>query len=710
MSSYFQYEILTPGIYKVNIGYPEQPINILNRRSLEDLNEVLEAIETDPEAKGVIFKSIKSDFIVGSDVSEYSQFLDAEKAYNHSIWSQEIFDKISNLEAVTIAAIDGVCLNIGLELALACDWRIAANNEKTLLGFTEIDLGLIPSLGGTQKTPYLIGIESTLEMVLKGHKLAPKKALKMGLVDAICHPADIDMLAKSFLSHKNQRSPKVTKKISNLPRWAIEKNSIGRKILEKKLRDSIKSYNYPNYPATLGAIDSIFRGYNESLKKGSSIEARIFADLTQTKEAHCLIHIFNSEQAVIKKINHHINRSAKKIETVGLIGAGFMGAGITAVCGEKGIRVRLSDPNKEAIGRCLNSCSEYFNHMTNQQVGRGIEYQRKMAHISPCTSYSGINRCDIVLEAVFEDLELKQNILNDIEKRCSPDLIFASNTSTIPISQIASKAKNPERVIGMHFFSPVEQIPLLEIVRTPETSNLALAKAISLGRSMDKKMIVVQDSPGFFSTRTLAFFLAEAALLIEEGASPSKIDKCLTDFGFSIGPVTLMDEIGIDVTSYIFKMMRTSFLDTCNQSSCVDALLESGRLGVKNNKGFYSYKRQKKGLPDPFVQKLIGIEKQREISEIEITERCLLSFINEAARCLEEGILSSAYDGDLGSIYGLGFPAYRGGPFKYIDQMGSQNIVDRMFEVADNHGNRNRPCQLLIDHAVSGKQFFPKEL
>ena len=532
----------------------------------------------------------------------------------------------------------------------------------------------------------------------------------MGLVDAICHPADIDVLAKSFLSQKNQRIPKVTKKISNLPRWAIEKNSIGRKILEKKLRGSIKSYNSANYTAALGAIDSIFRGYNESLKKGASIEARIFADLTQTKEAHCLMHVFNSEQEITKKTNHYINRSAKKIEKVGVIGAGFMGAGITAVCGEKGIRVRLSDPNKEAIGRCLNSCSKYLSQMTKNQAGHGIEYHRKMAHISPCTSYRGINRCDIVLEAAFEDLELKQKILSDIEKRCSPDLIFASNTSTIPISQIAAKAKNPERVIGMHFFSPVEEIPLLEIVRTRETSDLALAKAISLGRSMDKKVIIVQDSPGFFSTRTLAFFLAEAALLIEEGASAIKIDKCLTDFGFSIGPVTLMDEIGIDVTSYIFKMMRNSFPDTSNQSSCVDALLESGRLGVKNNKGFYSYMHRKKGPPDPFVQKLIGIEKQREISDIEIVERCLSSFINEAARCLEEGILHSAYDGDLGSIYGLGFPAHRGGPFKYIDQMGSQNIVDRMFEVADNHGNRNRPCQLLIDHAASGNQFFPKEL
>ena len=720
MSQFFTTEM--DGSVKVVIfDRKDKDMNVLSEVVLRDFEAILQEAKIDKALTGLVFISGKSDqFIVGADVKEFAKYTTAEAMTGAASQLQQLFSMLGTMPFPTVSAINGPCLGGGLEMSLACTWRIATDEKSTGLALPEIQLGLIPGAGGTQRLPRLIGIQSALDMILTGKKIGGPKALKMGLVDACVPKGQLREQAVAMASKKRSMkagSPVVKGSLrgSDLAKMALEGNPIGRRIVERKAREMVDQKTKGFYPASYKALQAVFDGYESSLADGLKLEATLFGQLALTKESHSLIHLFHATTAIKKNDFRDAGKEKfgdRKTEMVGVIGAGFMGAGIATVCADKGLRVRLSDPNKPSLGKALKHINEFFQKKVERRRLKTFEASMKLNHISPSTSPIGLGACDIVVEAVFEDLGLKQNLLKQVEESANPDVIFASNTSALPISEIAQAARRPENVIGMHFFSPVEKMPLLEVVITEKTAPWVTARTVELGRTLGKQVIVVKDSPGFYTTRALAFYLAEAAQLLIDGCSMESIDRALTDFGYPVGPITLIDEVGIDVGIHVLKTMEKAFPERLTAPAGLRAIEESGRLGRKNNKGFYLYQDGKKGGPDGAVYDLIrkGQASNGAKPTDEILDRCNLLFVNECVRCLEEGILPSAYEGDVGMVFGLGFPPFWGGPFHYIDMIGAKIIAEKLKIFASKYGKRFEPAKLLTQHAESGKLFFPDEM
>ncbi|RZA13337.1 MAG: hypothetical protein EOP10_29900, partial [Proteobacteria bacterium] len=476
------------------------------------------------------------------------------------------------------------------------------------------------------------------------------------LADAAVHPKILESVALDF-ARKGKKKPKKaafsTKTIGKeLMHFATEANPFGRAIVEKKAREAVDKNTKGFYPAAYKALEAVFAAFDRKFEKGLELEAKLFAELAFTRESKSLIHLFHATTAA--KRNPYAEAGKKEFgdsapDLIGVVGSGFMGAGIATVFADKDVRVMLSDPNKDSTKRAMAGAYKYFMKKVKRGRLKPFELQTKLAHISPGANMQGFASADIVIEAVFEDLGLKQEILSQAESHAHPRQVFASNTSALPISRIAAKAKNPERVLGMHFFSPVEKMPLLEIVVTDKTADWAADRAFRAGLKMGKQIIVVKDSPGFYTTRALAFFLAEASLLLEEGSNIEEIDQALTDFGFPVGPITLMDEVGIDVGIHVLDEMRDAFPERVKLPHGLDAIQKSGRLGRKNGKGFFTYEDGEKVGPDESIYELMGEDKRtyKFVPAEDIADRCVFIFVNETIRCLEEGVLNHAYDGDI---------------------------------------------------------------
>ncbi len=716
MTQYFKTERTNENIQILRMGAEDKSVTVLGEVLLRELNDILDELVDSPEVKGLVIIGAKKDFALGADISDIAKFESMEEAKDGSLKMQGIFSKLDKLPFPTVAAINGQCLGGGLELALACKWRVVSENAT--LALPEIQLGLIPGAGGTQRLPRLVGLQTALDMILTGKRIPAKKALKMGLADAYVHPTQLEKVALSFALKK--RSAKNKGILSKLPRnlsaellhLATESNPIGRALVEKKAREMVERNTKGFYPAAFKALDAVFGGYDKKLEKGLDLEARTFGELAQTPESKGLIHLFHATTAAKRNDYAEAGKKVfgeKSSELVGVIGSGFMGAGIATVIADKDVRVLLSDPNKDSTKRAMTSAYKYFAKKAKKGRIKSYEVSRKLAHISPALSSRGFEKADIVVEAVFEDLGLKQEILAQVEMRSHEKQVFASNTSALPISEIAARAKFPERVLGMHFFSPVEKMPLLEIVVTPKTADWAVDRAFRLGAKMGKQIIVVKDSPGFYTTRALAFFLAEAALLLEEGANIEEIDIALTDFGFPVGPITLMDEVGIDVGTHVLESMKKAFGERIMIPNGLESIEQSGRLGRKNGKGFFVYQEGKKGEPDETIYELMGDRAYKFIPSEDIVDRCVMVFVNETVRCLEEGILASAYDGDLGAVFGLGFPPFLGGPLKYADSQGIENVYHKLRSLEERYGARFSPAAHLKSLVDAKGRFFPEE-
>jgi 3-hydroxyacyl-CoA dehydrogenase/enoyl-CoA hydratase/3-hydroxybutyryl-CoA epimerase len=701
----------------VTINRQGEEMNLFSQDVLQELEKIATRLSDDSELEGVVFISGKEgNFVAGADINQIASFKTSESATEGCRAMQEVLQKVADLQVPTVAAINGACLGGGLEFALSCDWRVVTNDPKTKLALPEIQLGLIPGAGGTQRLPRLIGIEQALDMILTGKNIAGKKALKLGLADA-CVPNGclLSQSVKFALRKKDKKAGKMTPDLSELPKWAIEGNPIGRKVMHRMAKEKVDAKTKGFYPASYKALEAVFDGFEMSLKNGLRLESKLFGELVVTRESQSLIHLFHATT----KAKKHAYRDAvrerfgkSKFSVIGVVGAGFMGAGVATVCSDKNIRVRISDPNKESIGRAFQYANDFFVKKLKRRRIKEFEKDRHMALISPGFSPIGFNQCDVVIEAVFEDLNLKSKILKTLEEQnTNPDWIFASNTSAIPISEIAKSSKSPERICGMHFFSPVEKMPLLEVVVTSKTADWVAGRAVQLGMEMGKQVIVVKDGPGFYTTRALAFFLAEATKILLEGTRIEDIDSALADFGFPVGPITLIDEVGIDIGIHVLSTVEKAFPDRLTAPPALQAILESGRLGRKNSKGFYLYQNGKKAQPDERIYELLnlGDKAPHRLQADEIIDRCLLLFINESARCLEEGILNSAYDGDIGAVFGLGFPPFQGGPFKYVDFVGAQAIVSSLKKLHEKYGERFRPAALLVDMAQTNRKFFSEE-
>ncbi len=710
----FQLVLGEDGIAVVTIDLPGESQNTLKAAFITEAHALLDRLEQDSAVQGVVFISGKpGSFIAGADINMLQACRTAAEATELSKAGQRFFDRLANFKVPMVAAIDGACLGGGLELALACHGRICTDQPKTALGLPEVMLGVLPGSGGTQRLPRLIGIPAALDLMLTGKHLNAQKARRLGLVDDVA-PATILLpsaiaLAKKLRSTRPVRNNASLFSVKGLTKLALEDNPLGRRILFQQAREQVLGKTRGHYPAPLRIIDCVEIGASRGLKKGLEAEALGFGELAVTPQARQLMHLYFATTALKKDSGVADARvQPRPVRKVGVLGAGLMGAGIAYVTANKArVPVRLKD--KEAAG--LNRGMAYLDRLLQKRLKRrsitsfeaGLERHRVM----PTLDFSGFHNVELVIEAVFEDLPLKHRMIADVEAHCPATTIFATNTSSIPITQIAAAAQRPENVIGMHYFSPVEKMPLLEVITTPQTAPEVIATTVDFGRKQGKTVIVVQDGAGFYVNRILAPYMNESGYLLAEGVAIDAIDQALVQFGFPVGPLTLLDEVGIDVGSKVGPILHQAFGERMKAAGVADRLLADGRYGRKSKKGFYRYEGVKKGEKpvDKTVYGVLGVSGAKAMDAQEIVERCVLLMLNEAARCWDEGVIRSARDGDIGAVFGIGFPPFLGGPFRYADSLGIAELLAKLEHYRQRLGERFAPAEILVRMARENRTF-----
>jgi len=633
--------------------------------------------------------------------------------------AHQVLARIESLPFPVVTVVHGNCLGGGLELTLVADYRMASDSAKTLMGLPEVQLGLIPAAGGTQRLPRLIGLSEALPLMLTGKNLRPKKAKRLGLIDEIVIPHGMKEVAiqkaLSLAGGSNARPEKKRSLKEKIMKRALDETVAGRGIVFSQARSQVMAQTKGLYPAALAIISSVEFGYKHGVEKGLGNDIRVFAELVMDAKSLALRSLF-AGMTDLKK--NPMQKSARPVSKLAVVGCGLMGHGIASVSAAHCETILMKDVSLEAAAAGIKEVGKGLAKQARSGAITAFERDVRYGKLLPCDDYSLFAGTDMVIEAVFEDIGLKRKILAEIEKATGENTIFASNTSALPISHIAKGCTRPENVIGMHYFSPVPKMPLLEIIKTDKTSEWVEATALEFGIKQGKTCIVVKDGPGFYTTRILIPLLNEAIRLIEEGADAKEIDRAMKLFGYPVGPITLVDELGIDVAAHVAKGEVRKLFEArgLTASEGYTKLFEQGFKGKKNRKGFYLYDEpRKKGIFGLLATKN-GRPVNTEVYEIlragsrhfgqqEIQDRLSLAMINEAVLCLQEGILSNARDGDIGAVFGLGFPPFTGGPFRYIDITGAQKIVEKMKRLEDTVGPLYRPADLLVETASMGRLF-----
>lgn len=695
------------GIAHLIMDVKGESMNTLKAEFAEEIASTLKEIREDKAIKGLVLLSGKADsFVAGADVHMLASCTSAEEAMALSRQGQMIFDQLENLSIPVVAAVHGPCLGGGLELAMACHARVCSDSNKTALGLPEVQLGLLPGGGGTQRLPKLVGIQKSLDMMLTGKQLRAKQALKAGLVNDVV-PSSILVKTAENLALSGKVKPKA-RKLSFMDKM-LEGNPIGRGILFSQATKMVLGKTKGNYPAPLKIIDCIRTGVEQAPSKGYQVEAEHFGQLVMTDVSAQLRQIFFATTDM-KKEQGVEGIEPASIENVAVLGGGLMGGGIAFVTATKAkLPVRIKDISHQGISHALKYGYDLLNKKVKRRFMRHSEMQSQLANITGTTEFNGFSNVDIAVEAVFEDLSLKQNMVADIESHCKESTIFASNTSSLPIGKIAEKAQRPENVIGLHYFSPVDKMPLAEIIAHEKTSDQTISTTVAFAKKQGKTPIVVKDKAGFYVNRILAPYMNEAAMLLLEGCSIEALDKAMVKFGFPVGPMQLLDEVGIDVGSKIGPILQAELGERFAPPAAFSKLIDDGRLGKKVKKGFYQYNtKSKKKLVDESVYDLLGLKaNNKSVSDAQV-ERCVYMMLNEAARCLDEEIIRNARDGDIGAIFGIGFPPFLGGPFQYIDKIGATNLVSKLNQWQAEFGERFAPCEALVKMAEQGNTFYSK--
>ena len=704
--THFRLDLASDGVATVTIDRADDKINTLDPALMEDFEAVLARIEEDAAIVAVVLTSAKEDnFLAGANIKWFSELTDASVATEAIRQGHALFDRLERIHTErgkpVVAAIHGACLGGGNELALACSHRIATDHPKTQLGQPEVQLGVIPAGGGTQRLPALIGIGAALDLLLTGRPIAARKARKLGLVDEAVPPSMLTVIAHRRAHEAIDAPPGKMGGVrswlnpAGLQRLALETNPLGQGVLFKQARQKLLVETRGHLPAPERALEAVRIGVQEGRSAGLAAEARFFGELVTSSESQALRSIFFATRS------RPSTEGARHVDKVGVLGGGLMGGGIATVSTLRArSRVRIKEVDAAGIGRALAHVSKAVRERVERRRLTGFEAEQAMLRLTGTTDWSGFGDVDLVIEAVFEDLALKQAILKEVEAVVPSGTTLASNTSSLPIKALASAASHPENVVGMHYFSPVEKMPLLEVIVTDQTSKEAEATAVAFGQRQGKTVIVVSDGTGFYTTRILGPYTAEAFHLLAEGASVEDIDGAMEAWGFPVGPLRLADEVGIDVGAKISVILVKAFGERMAGPDIMSGLVTSDRKGRKNRRGFYSYDAAgKRGGVDESVYMDLGDFPRGSTPRANIQDRISLALINEAARCLEEGILRTAADGDIGAVMGIGFPPFRGGPFFWIDQVGATEIVRRLRDLARRHGPRFEPASILVEAA-----------
>ena len=702
---------LEDDVLVVTIDRPGEAVNTLSPSVVGEFEGLFLRIDEDVLIKAMVLISGKPDgFIAGADIEQFLTIRTATEAEAVSRMGQGVLNRLEKLRTPVVAAVHGACLGAGLEMALACRYRICTDHPRTSLALPEVQLGLIPGMGGTQRLPRRVGLQAALDMILTGRSIRAKRALQMGLVDEMVHPAMLRDVAIDRARGLAAGTRKASRPSNHgATGLLLEHNPLGRGVVFRKARESVIEKTHGHYPAPLAALLSVQAGYSRGFAAGLQEEARQFGEMAVTDVSRQLVFLFFARNALKKDPGVGAPDpppSPRAIHKLAVLGAGFMGAGIASIAVQQGTLVRLKDTDTTRVGRGLAAIAGVLKErLVRRQLTRQ-QADDDMSLVGGTTDYAGFASADLIIEAVFEDIGLKHRVLEEVEPAIDSTAIYASNTSTIPITRIAEAARHPERVLGMHFFSPVHRMPLLEVIVTAMTAPEATVSAVAYGKKLGKTVIVVNDGPGFYTTRTLSAYMNEAGRLLDEGASIESIDGALVAFGFPVGPITLLDEVGIDVGGKVGLVLTEAFGARMAPSEGMRRIVAAGRTGRKGGKGFYVYEHDgSKSRVDETIYELIGGQR-REFAAGEIVDRCVLAMVNEAAHCFEEGILRSARDGDVGAVFGIGFPPFRGGPFRYVDSVGVARIVEQLEELNARFEPRFAPAELLLEMARTRRSFY----
>ncbi len=701
--------VVEDGIAVVTLDLPGEPVNKVTRGVRGEFATILTELERDASVAAMVIISGKPDmFVAGADINEFVALRTAEEATRLSREGQRLLDRIAAWPKPIVAAIHGTCLGGGLELILACHYRVATDHPKTVLGAPEVQLGLLPGAGGCNRLPRSVGLRAALELILTGKSIRAARALKMGLVEELVAPAILRRVAVGAAKRLAERPARRRRWPRGMAAWLLDRSAPGQALVLKRARAATLAQTAGNYPAPLAALDAVRFGLANGMEQGLENEAELFGKMAVTDASRRLVEIFFATTALKKDPGVAAPAPVPRpIARLGVVGSGFMGSGIAALAaGQGGVPVRLKDADLVRVGAGLKAVADLVAERVRRRSITRREGARQLALVSGTAEYSGFRTADLVVEAVFEDLQVKQAVLRELEAVIGSECVFASNTSTIPIARIAEASSRPANVIGMHVFSPVHRMPLLEVVVGAHTAPETVVTAVAFGRRLGKTVVVVQDHPGFFVNRILAPYLNEAGHLLTEGVPVEALDRAMTQWGFPVGPIALLDEVGLDVAVKAAAVMHEAFGERLKPRLDLPALVAAGRLGRKSGRGFYRYRRGRKAGVDPATLGVLGVAPRPAVAGEPPTERLAFAMLNEAARALEEGVVREPRDGDIGAIFGIGFPAFRGGPFHALDALGAAAAVATLERLASTHGDRFRPADSLVEQARRGARFY----
>ena len=682
------------GIARLTIDLENEKVNKLSIAVLEEFDEVLDSIKDNSSIKALVITSAKKNvFIAGADIEEIEQLEDEKEVYDLLMRVHTIFNKLENLEFPSIAYINGACMGGGLELALACTHRVATTSDKTKLAFPEVKLGIFPGFAGCLRAPKVVGLINSLDLILSGKTIDAKKAYRIRLVDEVFHDGQKESKLESFIQRVIYNKVKNRRKFNLFETWPLREIVFSKtlKTLEKKVNK--------DFEAPYKALEVIKDTYARSFKQGIKVEAREFSKLAVTKESKNMIKLFFTFQ----KLNKNFDKTENPISSSAILGNGVMGKGIIWLFSKYLKEVRIKVRKIEQVQGILKDVAKIYDFLVKTRRMTANQVGFKLNDISYTEKFDGLSNTDFAIEAIIEDEKAKKEAYKELEKVLKPDAIIATNTSSISIEKLGSELKNKENFLGVHFFNPVNMMPLVEVIPSSHTSKETINKVFELLTSCGKTPILVGDCAGFIVNRILLPYLNEAAFILEEVPDIKRIDKVVKDFGMPMGPFTLADTVGIDIGFKVASILKEAYGDRMPISPIIEKIYNKKELGVKTGSGFYKYNKKEKIVNNNVTSMLDKSSKL--ITDEQIINRCIYIMINEASRCLEEGIVDDPSIIDFAMVTGTGFPPYKGGLCNLANEIGIKNIVKTLQELEKDYGSRFTPSNLLVKLLEDDKDF-----
>ncbi len=662
-------------------------VPVLDRETLESLDGALERLKKHPPDVLLVCSENEETFCPGADVDELAEIQSRKEAESFARRGQLVLDRLAKLDTFSVAAVNGDCLGGGLELALACDALLLKNDPEIGVGLPEVKLGIIPGFGGTQRLPRRIGVQNALKVILTGRKHTPRQAIKLDIADRLLPPEGFSSLAERIATHWHETDKTFDRGSDGLWTSILEGTGPGRSILFREARNRTKERTGSHYPAPFAAIDAVEKGLDTSLEEGLKIEAKTVAELAGDKTTRAMMDLYQKTEEVSEIPE---DTTTFDWERSGVIGAGTMGGAIAQLFAYHGYRCRLKDIAPDPLRQGLQKASSLFQKGVDNGRWSSASASDRMKRISPTLEWDGFQQTDVMIECVPEKISLKKDVLLEMEQSAGPDTILATNTSSIPLSELRTTLDHPENFLGIHFFNPVYKMPLVEVIRHGKTDPEVVQRARKIAADLGKTPVVVEDRPGFLVNRLLFFYLQEALLLFQEGVEIERIDEILKDFGMPQGPFEVLDQVGLDVASDVAETLTSAFGDRVPEIDLIDKLVEKGWLGKKSGVGFYRYDNDD-NEPNQDVRSLLA-RSERNPDRMEIRDRTVLALVNEAIRAVNQQLVAGPDVVDVAMVLGTGFAPFRGGPWNYADDRGWEEVRERLETFRNKFGDRFTPA------------------